>query len=437
MSLETITMPWGGEELSIALPAGWKLAGVLRPQGRPALADPQAELRAALAAPIGCRPLRELAAGAGNVAIVVDDVSRPTPAAAMLPAVLGELNAAGVSDDRITLIAALGVHRPMTEAEIAAKVGPVGLGRLRWVNHASDQPDALVALGATSRGTPVSINKTVAGADLIVSLGNIEPHVIASFGGGYKNIIPGVAGQQTIAHNHALNCKPATFNMVGQPPERNPMRLDLEEGAALLRKPVFIVNMVLNSDLQPVRIVAGDPIAAHRAGCQTSAELYGVEVAGPADVVIANSFPMETDLRQGFKSLANTIRALKPGGVMLNCIRATHGLGDMNVPARRIPLGKGAMRVAAGLLLPFFGRLRLRGMRDDDKFFIYFALQTLKRFNVVFYAPNVPAELGQRVPFLDFNADLGVALAKAAAAAPKDASVLVFPNGGVTYPILA
>jgi nickel-dependent lactate racemase len=436
MSPATVTVPWGREELTLTLPANWKLVGVLRPQGRPPVEDIGVELDRALAAPIGSPSLRAMAAGAQQVVIVVDDLSRPTPAALFLPRLLAELNAAGVADSQITLLPALGVHRGMTESEMAAKVGAEALRRLRWVNHAFDDPGALTYLGRTSCGTPAYVNTLAAQADLIVSVGCIEPHVIASFGGGYKNLFPGIAGQQTVAANHALNCRPSTFNMVGQPPEKNPMRLDLEECGKLLKKPVFVANVILNSDMRPVRIAAGDPIAAHREGCRVCAEMYGVQIPGPADVVIANSFPMETDLRQGFKALANTIRATKPGGVMFSLIRAEEGLGAMNVPSKRIPLGKGAMRMIAGLLLPVFGRIRLKGMRDDDKFFVYFALQTLKRYNVVFYAPNVPAELGQRVPFLDFNADMSVAMSKAVAAAPREASVLVFPNGGVTYPIL-
>jgi len=111
----------------------------------------------------------------------------------------------------------------------------------------------------------VLINRTVAESDFVVSIGCIEPHIIASFGGGYKNIVPGVAGRATTAHNHTLNCAPATFNMVGQPIDENPMRLDLEEGAAMLKPPVFIVNAILDNQQQVVRVVAGDPILAHRA----------------------------------------------------------------------------------------------------------------------------------------------------------------------------
>ena len=66
--------------------------------------------------------------------------------------------------------------------------------------------------------------------------------------------------------------------MVGQPIEGNPMRLDLEEAAGMLKPPVFIVNAALNNHQQIVRVVAGHPIQAHREGTRTSAALYGVAV---------------------------------------------------------------------------------------------------------------------------------------------------------------
>ena len=168
--------------------------------------------------------------------------------------------------DCLTIVPALGLHREMLPKEIAHRLGLADLSAFQWANPACDDEASMLNLGTTRRGTPVWIDRTVAEADLIVSIGCIEPHIIASFGGGYKNLVPGVAGRATIAHNHSLNCTPETFNMVGQPIEGNPMRLDLEEAAGMLKPPVFIVNAALNNHQQIVRVVAGHPIQAHRKG---------------------------------------------------------------------------------------------------------------------------------------------------------------------------
>lgn len=52
----------------------------------------------------GCRAFIQLARGKGRVALVIDDISRPTPVRQMLPVVLAELHAAGVGPERISLV---------------------------------------------------------------------------------------------------------------------------------------------------------------------------------------------------------------------------------------------------------------------------------------------------------------------------------------------
>lgn len=267
-------------------------------------------------------------------------------------------------------------------------------------------------------------------------MGSIEPHLIASFGGGYKNLIPGVAGRETIAHNHALNCTPDTFNMVGQPIERNPMRLDLEEGCRMLKQPVFIVNAILNSAGQVVRVVSSDPIAAHREGVKISQAIYGVRISAPADLVISDSHPMDQDLRQGSKALANTIWAVRPGGVLLVLMRAMDGLGVFGLARSKLPLGRSALRSLAPVLVRLVPRLKLKGMPDDERFFLYFALQAMRHCTLLVYAPTVPADARVGLPFVQFVESPEAALALAERSLPRRAQVLAFPHGGITYPIL-
>jgi nickel-dependent lactate racemase len=436
MTHQTVHLPWGSEELALSLPASWHLTGVLEPAPLPPVADEGAEIERSLNAPLGSPRLRDLARPGMKVALIIDDDSRPTPVAKILPPLLEELAAAGVERTAITLITALGLHRPMTEEEVARRVGDAALAGLRWENHDCDDSARLVHLGTTERGTPVWINRTVAEADLIVSIGCIEPHIIASFGGGYKNVIPGVAGRATVAHNHTLNCAPATFNMVGQPIARNPMRLDLEEGVRMVGAPVFIANAVLNSDLDIVQLVSGDPEAAHRAGAEVSGALYGVRLPAPADVVITNSHPLDQDLRQGVKSLANTIRAVRPGGVHVTLVRAEEGVGVFGLAERKLPLGRRALQFLAPLLLRLVPRLKIQGLGEEDRFFLYFALQAMRHATMLMYAPTIPAAVRENLPFVTFVDHPQEALAYARQRLPAEARVVVFPHGGTTYPIL-
>jgi nickel-dependent lactate racemase len=341
MRERTMTLPGGDEAVDLTLPGSWHLNGVLEPSSRPGVGNPVETVRESLESPIGSPRLRDVVEAGMKIALVIDDLSRPTPVDLILPGVLEELQRGGARQADITLIPALGVHRPMTEQEIAARVGGGLLEHLRWENHDCDDAERLDALGVTQRGTRVLVNRAVTQADAIVSIGCIEPHIIASFGGGYKNLIPGVAGRETIAHNHTLNCTTETFNMVGQPIERNPMRIDLEEASRMLSPGVFIVNAILNSQQEVVQVVAGDPIEAHRAGVRDSASLYGADVPALADVVITDSHPMDQDLRQGVKALANTIRAVRRGGVHITLVRATEGVGVFGLAIATSHWGKG------------------------------------------------------------------------------------------------
>ena len=433
MSSNALQLPWGNELISVTLPAEWRVQGILEPSSLPPCLNPQGEVLRALAEPLGAPRMDRLARAGMKVAIVIDDGSRPTPVARILPAVVAELEAAGVTRSDMALVPALGLHRPMADEEIAQRAG-MRLSGIQTVAHNCDDPQQMRFLGTTSYGSPVWINRTVADASLVISIGCIEPHLIASFGGGYKNIVPGVAGRLTVAHNHSLNCTPGTFNMVGQPIERNPMRLDLEEACRMLPNKVWIVNAILNHCKEIVRVVAGDPVAAHRSGVEVSARLNGVKISQSADVVITDSHPMDQDLRQGVKALANTIWAVKPGGLLITLVRAEEGMGVFGLANRKFPLSRGALKVVAPLLVRFVPKMKMRGMGEEDRFFLYFALQAMMRARLIMYAPTIPAEKQANLPFVEFMPTADQAIQAAQSRFRGSADVLVFPYGGITYP---
>ena len=436
MAEKTIKLPWGKETISVAIPSNWNIKGILEPTSLPPVTDPREETKRALASPVGSATLAQLASLGGKVVVVIDDISRPTPVPVIFPEVYRELIQAGIRPENVTVVPALGVHRGMEEKELLQRLGIDAWNGIRWENPEADNHEKMTFLGTTSRGTPVWINKTATKADLVLSIGCIEPHIIASFGGGYKNILPGIAGRESIAHNHALNCRPDTFNMVGQPIDRNPMRQDLEEAGQMLKGKVFIVNAILNNLQQVVGIVCGDPILAHREGVRVSANLYGVDVMEKADVVITDSHPMDSDLRQGVKALANTIRALKPGGILITIVRAEEGVGVFGLANKKLPLGKKALKTLAPVILPLVTKLKLKGMGEEDRFFLYFALQAMRSGTLLMYAPTVPNTIHENLPFVSFVASVEEAIELAKTKYPNGADALVFPNGGITYPML-
>jgi nickel-dependent lactate racemase len=145
---------------------------------------------------------------------------------------------------------------------------------------------------------------------------------------------------------------------------------------------------------------------------------------------------MDQDLRQGVKALANTVRALRPGGVMITCIRADEGVGVFGLANRKLPVGRKALKILAPLILLLVPRLKLKGMGEEDRFFLYFALQAMQRGDLLVYAPTIPKETRANLPFVTFMESFEAALEYARRKFPRKASVLVFPHGGSTYPIL-
>ena len=155
----------------------------------------------ALAAPVGSPGLREIANEKTTVAILVDDPARVTPVHAMLPPILSELHQAGVPPENITIVVALGTHRPASEKDLEKKLGRPVLDGYRVVQH-DCHGDHLVPICRLSTGTEVAIDPFVAKAHLKIGVGSIFPHPMNGFGGGAKILFPGVSNFEAIKEHH-------------------------------------------------------------------------------------------------------------------------------------------------------------------------------------------------------------------------------------------
>jgi len=433
-----IRIPWGETEIEIELPPDWRIIAEGQPKSVPACSSVEDELARALSQSIGAQPLAARDLRGKKICIVVDDLTRPTPTHLFFPYWLRELELAGATRENLLILSALGVHRPMTQAEMARKLGGEGWQETRWENHNAYDAANLVSLGVTRAGTRVYLNRGLAAADLIVAIGSIEPHVLAGFGGGLKLLVPGCAGAETIANNHLCGASGSETAAVGADPEANPLRRDLEEAAGLLGKDVFLINTVLNARQQIVRIFAGHPQRAHREGIKLARAIYGVAMPEPADVIITGSAPMDTDLRQSAKCIGNLLGAVKEGGTILAFLRCREGLGDFKISGRSLPrpLLKALVRMMnRDQMLGFLNRFR-RDLEVEEKFLALYALQILKRNEVLAYAPTLTDEQARKLGTFRVVAKPEDLIKQAAARAPRGATAAIFPQGGVTFPVL-
>jgi nickel-dependent lactate racemase len=311
--VETIQLPFRNEELTVKVPRK-NLAWVVSPRDIPGVSDPQAEVRRALKAPIGQETLPELVKKHGRrVVLLVDDMTRSTPQRLILPVLLDELNQAGVADRDITAIICLGTHRPMSEAEIAGRYGAEAVSRIRFINHdCRDEPN-LVAVKNPNSATPILVNRLYYESDLSIAVGNIIPHMYAGWAGGAKMVQPGVCGEATTGETHYLAAE-NVHRILGN--IDNPVRREIENVAALTGLKM-IVNTVLNMNHEIVRVVAGDPTAAHRAGVEIGKEVYEIEIEDYCDLVIASASPADLDFWQSIKAMNNCGLAVRPGGTLI------------------------------------------------------------------------------------------------------------------------
>ncbi len=435
-----ISLPWGTEQLDVTLPDSWSVIFPERTGGMPSVPpDPVNEVEKALRHPIASQPISAQNLAGKKVLVVVDDNTRPTPASFFLKLVLDELEAAGAVLKQGLLLPGLGIHTSMTEAEMLEKVGRHNLERIPWENHDAFSQAQNDYFGTTVRGTPIYLNRHVKEADFIVTIGMVEPHLWAGFGGGLKNILPGLASAETIGIHHAIIAEPPyKFNRVGLPPEENDFRLDLEEVGKMIDAPIFCLNVVLNHEKKILRAFAGDPIACHRKAVRFNNEISGLALERQVDGILTNSYPMEINFKQSMKAVGNALPAVKPGGVVMAFLRAERGLDDIPLPEKSTPLWlvKRILRtLGPSRVLGFLEKVR-KGQNVEEKFLTYYSMQLIRQNELYFYVPTLSREEVKRLGFFEQFPTPQAVIARARKKLGSKAQVAVFLEGGATYPIV-
>jgi nickel-dependent lactate racemase/DNA-binding NarL/FixJ family response regulator len=323
------TIRCGSKEFVFSLPRG-RLVRRLEPEFPPATSSAGEILAGALKQPLGSPPLAEIARGKKSAAILIPGKARLAGTREYMPALVGELNKAGLPDDSITVFLADGTHEQHLESDVAALLGENLVSRIRCLGHDCRKEEEVLELGTTSFGTPVLINRRVLDSEVKVLTGRIVPHYFAGFSGGRKALIPGVAGFRTILANHRLTLDRhrGIHPAVGLCSlADNPVHLDMLEGARMA-KPDFCLNTLLNSDHQMIGAVAGDFEAAHEEGCRLAAQWLRLTLAEPVDVLItsAGGLPYDCNFMQALKAVFNVQDIVRPGGAILWVAECPQGI---------------------------------------------------------------------------------------------------------------
>ncbi len=318
-----VTLAYGREGLTVDLGGA---ADVVQSPYVPGVPDEVAAIQQALRAPLGSPPLAARVKAGDRVVITHSDITRATPNDRLLPVLLAELEAAGVRRQDITLLNALGTHRPQTEAELRGMLGDAVVDGYRCLQHNAFDDAALVPLGVTSLGNPVRINRAYLEADARILTGFIEPHFFAGFSGGPKGVLPALAGWESVFSNHS-------YAMIAHPQatwaqtEGNPIWEEMRE-VALMTRPTFLLNVALNRDKRITGVFAGDLLAAHAAGCAFVRDHNMVAVAEPYDIVVTTNsgYPLDQNLYQTVKGMSAAARITREGGAIIMAAACEDGV---------------------------------------------------------------------------------------------------------------
>ncbi len=337
----TVGIPWaayfGDTTMELTFPADWQVRVYPSRDGEDI---GEAGIAAAFASPIGSGRIVDIARGKRTAVIVVDDLSRPTPAERLVPRILAELEAGGITRDRVTIICGVANHRQMQREDFVKKLGEEVVRTVRVINHFSW--DRCEYVGTTTHGTPISLNKDFLAGDVKILVGGLFPHGTPGFGGGAKLVVPGVASIETCHAMHGPG-GPATGFAV----EASAARLDMEEAARMAGVDV-IVNSIPTSRRGIAGLVVGDVVEAHRAGVRMARQVFATKIPRePADIGVFSAYPKDSEYLQvgmAFNLWRSAPRPLvADSGSIVVCTAASEGAGFHSLigPGRKIEASGG------------------------------------------------------------------------------------------------
>jgi D-lactate dehydrogenase len=397
------------------------LAGVLLQPRVPPVDDPSGSLRSLLQSPIGGPPLADLARQAATATVVICDITRPVPNEMILTEILAHLEASGINRDAITILIATGLHRASTAEERFTMMGEKIASRYRVVDHDARNLEQQEYLGVTHLGTPVYIDRVYTEADLKITTGFIEPHLMAGFSGGRKLIAPGCAGEKTIKTLHSPRflerpeCREGSI-------ENNPLHKELLEIASIAGHD-FIVNVSLDEERRITGVFAGDPLKAHEAGVAFVRGAVGAHIDEPADIVITSSagFPLDLTFYQAVKGMTAALPVVKKDGVLIIAAECAEGLGSPEFTAM-------ATRYQSAEEF-------MRSINDSsviiDQWQLEECAKALRHAIVVLVSPKIHREYAGKL-FVETAASIDDALARAFKECGDEARVAVIPKGPYT-----
>ena len=392
---------------------------------------PKNIVRDALENSIGSPRLSELVKkkNAEKILILCDDNTRYTPAHLVIPHVIEELHAGGipntgsVPDEHIRFLIAKGTHSAMTDEALKAKLGASVVERYIVEQHNHDNPGELVPSGIEVDGIPILINSRLGRSDLVIGIGNIVPHLVKGFSGGCNIILPGVSGGlDAIGKMHWQNHDLPLENVIGIYDNKARRLINsVAEKAGL----DFIVNTIVNNDMEIINAVAGAPVPAHMKGADIALDIFSVKIPERADIVLFDSYGNDLDFWQANKGLNPASICMKQGGIAIMIADCPRGICH-NIPEIEQYGFKDKRKIlelhTKGIITPIV-----------SQFLLSLHKMIIENGNLIIVSRGISPKVAEHVGFIHSETPED-ALDKAFEMKGKDAKVMILKHAGGLRP---
>jgi nickel-dependent lactate racemase len=364
-----------------------------------------------------------------NVAIIIDDAARPTPAGEMLPALYEALLNRGVRREDIDLIIGLGTHAAMGEEALQQKLGKEVLKDYRVSQHDCHAKD-LVPVTRLQSGTEVRINPIAARADIRIGIGSIFPHPMNGFGGGPKIVFPGIVNYEAIREHHlrhTVHPKSIYGNIDG-----NPFYEEIQKVARLAGLH-YSLNCIFDTRERVAEVLFGPYDSVHRKGAERSKEICGMNFSEKSEVTLISAYPYMEPF-QIMKPMIIGSLITRPGGTVLLVAKTRDRL-----PPSFVEVFERIQNASSGSLGDFVvnefrsGRLLLESAAVDFNCALFFAMFCKSVCRIGIISENLGRDDVERMGFT-FYENLEEALAAESGRQPA-ATVNLAPVGGI-LPVL-
>lgn len=324
----------GGEETKeLIFPDGFTVK-VISPPDMPILSDEEIEERVFS----GTNNFGSLLSTESKLLIIVDDITRPTPAYKVLRPLLLRIVELGVRKENVKILIGTGAHRPMTDHELRKKLGDEVVDN--YVTEVHNFLTSKVTYHGKINGGRVYLNSLFSESDVRITIGSVMPHNETGFGGAAKLIIPGIADFRTIAFFHG-SLKKRKVAQVS--PNGYDHRSWIEDVTKKLGLDLSIC-CVTNAKSELIGLAVSDFINAHRQAAEYSKNFSDISITANEldniDAILVNSYPLDSDPIQMGKSML--VLKKFPGKLHLAINAAEdgifyHGMGmGMGVDIKRL-----------------------------------------------------------------------------------------------------